>query len=106
VLDIEPGDQIFSYVRGAVVAVSTASAGGYRADRPAELPGEYWTDKGYRADVRYREFRTPLQLASIPREWRDDGKEDPFRVTGAVKIGYLYPISSAFSDELLELLEG
>jgi hypothetical protein len=104
VLDIEPGNQIVSYVRGALVAISTATTSGYRADRPADLPGDLWTDKGYRADVHYRPIREPLRLDSIPREWRDGGKEDPFRVTGAVKLGYLFPISTAFFDELLELL--
>jgi 5-methylcytosine-specific restriction enzyme B len=102
VLDVEPGDRLVSYVRGSVVAIGTALTSGRHERRPDELP-DLWTGQGYRADVRYEELTRPLPRERIPRIWRDGRKEDPFRVTGEVKIGYLFPISASFFEELTAL---
>jgi hypothetical protein len=105
-LDVREGDRIVSYVRGSVVAVSTAVADGYRAPRPADLPGDLWVDLGYRVDVDYQAARRPIERDDISELWRLGSKEEPFRRDGAVKQGYLFPISSSFFDELMQLTGG
>lgn len=101
---IETGDRIVSYVRGRLVAIGTSISDGYEAERPGDLP-DLWTRRGYRADIRYQSLPRDIPLERIPMRWREGGKEDPFRVTGAVKIGYLFPISQSFFTELLELAD-
>jgi 5-methylcytosine-specific restriction enzyme B len=104
-LDVREGDRIVSYVRGSVVAVSTAVADGYRAPRPAELPVALWAELGYRVDVEYRPLPRPIERDEISELWRFGSKEEPFRRDGAVKQGYLFPISSSFFTELMKLAQ-
>jgi 5-methylcytosine-specific restriction enzyme B len=103
VLDVRDGDQIVSYVRGSVVAVSTATSDGYRAERPDELPASLWSSDGFRVDVSYANLTRPLHREEIPTVWRDASKEEPFRRDGYVKQGYLFPISASFFAELMDL---
>lgn len=59
---VAPGDLVFSYWNAAIRAIGVVHSFGYDAPKPSEFgdAGRNWDNIGYRVDVEYSEFRTPV----------------------------------------------
>src|SRR5262245_54744588 len=62
---VQPGDVIFSYVGGRMVAVSIAKTAAQDSPRPRDLGEGLWEDAGKRIEVEYRDLATPLSIAGL-----------------------------------------
>src|SRR6516162_351713 len=95
--DIEPGDIIFSYVHGAIVATSAAKSRAYDSPRPAEFKStkSKWKQNGRRGDVAYQELTKPVPLPEVVHAIQPllPSRFSPIRsdATGANE-GYLYSL--------------
>jgi hypothetical protein len=99
--DVQPGDRIVHYARGHVRALSTAATGALEYRRPTGLPGEKWDIDGRLVRTVYRTLSEPLPLAQIPLGLRvEEPATGPFDRSGAVKQGYLYPLTERLADGL------
>ena len=93
VANVEEGDIIFHYCQGRIVAVSTASKGGYEAERPDELPDDAWENDGWRADLQYHELDEPIGLEQFSEKLQKEQSErGPLEEGGGVKQGYLFEL--------------
>ena len=63
--EVKPGDLIFSYANAAIQGFGFATTHCYSCPRPNEFGkiGEAWDSKGWRADVNFKKFPTPLRTA-------------------------------------------
>ena len=69
VASVKPGDVIFSYVRGAIVARGEAETEVYHAPKPAGFDHEdVWENQGRRVDVAYFDLKVPLVVRDIADE--------------------------------------
>lgn len=61
--EVAPGDLVFSYVEGHLIAWGLARSFGYDAPKPLEFgeAGHYWSKIGYRVDVEYHRVATPVR---------------------------------------------
>ena len=99
--DVQPGDRILHYARGHVRALSTAATGALEYRRPTGLPGDKWAIDGRLVRSVYQTLSAPLPLDAIPLALRlDEPAAGPFNRSGAVKQGYLYPITDRLVDGL------
>jgi hypothetical protein len=96
---LQPGDMVMHYARGAIRAVGRVEAPAIAADRPYGLP-EIWQSPGWMVPVRYFDLAQPIQRNELPLEWRLAAA--PFDRNGAVKQIYLSPVSDDFAAELLD----
>lgn len=101
--EVEVGDLVFHYSRKHVVALGRADTAAYDALLPREFPSDAWGHDGWRIDVTYGQLADPIALDEIPSLWREGTKEEPFDIRGAVKQGYLYPLSDTFAFEMFDL---
>jgi hypothetical protein len=99
--EIQPGDVIFHYARGAIRALGSAQSTASTAERPYDLP-DVWGSDGWGVVVTYFDVSQPIGRDEIPLEWRRDSGEVPFDRNGDVKQGYLFPVSRAFAAELFD----
>ena len=102
VMDLAPGDRVFHYANGAIVALGVVTETPVEAKRPQELPGELWNSDGYLARVAYFELEKPIDLNEI-QDRRDD--VGPFDRNGGVKQIYLSAIERAFGASLRDQFE-
>jgi hypothetical protein len=99
--DVRFGDTIFHYARKSLLAVSEATAAPTSGPRPADVPDTGWGTEGHFVRVAYRDLERPISLDEIPHEWRRE-EGGPFTKDGAVQQGYLFPLSDAFVQRLVE----
>ena len=103
---IRDGDPIVSYVKGRVVAVSTAVGEAYSAPKPDEFgsAGNEWSNEGWRVDADYRSLKEEISpkehLKSIKPLLPD--KYSPLKSDGNGNQAYLFEIGK----ELFEFLMG
>lgn len=66
VREVRPGDLIFSYSHAAVQGFGFAKTHAYSCPRPNEFGkvGESWDVRGWRADIQFTRFPTPLRTAN------------------------------------------
>jgi hypothetical protein len=99
---LRPDDLILHYSTSSssLRAVGRVTASAQDAPYPTNRALQPWEEDGYLAKVDYSELQAPIQLQSIPGEWRTQ-ELGPFNRTGNVNQGYLFPLSTAFYDELV-----
>lgn len=96
------GDIVFHYANGKLRAVSEVTEAAIKANRPTEFPSTAWEKAGNLAKLAYYELTNPIPLENIPLEWRLEVPKGPFDKFGAIKQGYLFPLSDDFAQKLLE----
>jgi hypothetical protein len=64
---VQPGDLIFSYVDGAIIAVALANTCAHDSRRPADFgrSADKWAHDGRRVDIAYQRLPQALPLADF-----------------------------------------
>ena len=106
---IEPGDIVFHYADGAVVAISEAMAKCFKYPQPIELSGHGWGSIGYRVELKYHILDVPFSL----KPYRVDivknraAKYSSFKSDGEAVQGYMFELENElailFANELLKI---
>ena len=96
-MQLRRGDAVLHYVDGFVRSVSHVTEPFTRERRPIAQPGFDSARPGYPVRVAYLDASRPVALADIPLEWRLE-PGGPFTHTGAVRQGYLFPLSEVFKE--------
>ncbi len=102
--DVSVGDVVLHYYKQAIWAVGTVTHAAVPAPRPPGLPADLWGRDGRLVRVTYNELETPVARTAIPHGRRaDEPGPGPFDSTAdhGVKLGYLWPLSSAFAEWFL-----
>jgi hypothetical protein len=98
---LREGDLVLNYANTQLRAVSRVVAESKPTSRPDPDRDQAWGEEGLRAELEYRDLAVPLALGEIPVEWRTrEGSPGPFTKDGAVKQGYLFPVSDRFAARL------
>jgi len=107
--EVSPGDLVFSYAFAVVQAVGVARTYCYSCPQPDEFGrvGAAWNALGWRVDVEFQRFSTPLRTADymnqlrdlLPTKYSPIKKSDGFGNQGA----YLAEISRLMASRVLEL---
>ena len=96
---LRAGDVVLNYantqIRGRSEVIDEAKA----SPRPDPEADQAWNDEGLRAELSYHDLQAPIALSDIPNDWRQ-GEGGPFTKDGAVKQGYLFPLSDDFVAKL------
>src|SRR3954465_3519354 len=66
--EVRPGDVVFSYVGGRIVAVAVARTAAFDRPRPDDLV-EAWEDAGKKVEVEYRDLEEPLAVGEVVGEF-------------------------------------
>jgi hypothetical protein len=103
---VRPGDAIFSYVSGRIVAVSIAKTSAYASPRPTGLGEGLWEDAGKKVDVEYRDLSTPVSIAEIVAELRPllPERYSPLNRFGTGNQGYLFSLPPRARRLLLDMI--
>ena len=104
---INVGDPILSYVKGQIIAVSTAVAQAYSAPKPVEFgtAGTEWSDDGWRADADYQLLKQKVS----PKQHLDKiahllpSKYSPLQSNGDGNQAYLFEISKELFEVFMDL---
>ncbi|PFH90620.1 HNH endonuclease [Bacillus sp. AFS088145] len=105
--EIKKDDRIFHYVKGNIVAISTAIDECIKASKPTIMQGHsQWNDEGYLVNVKYFELDLPL---NVRENFNDISpllpiKYSAFQQDGSGNQGYLYPCNEELAIKLLELI--
>ena len=105
VSELKDGDLVVHYAGQYLQAIGTVTGVPTHASRPAELPTEPWNADGRLAPIKYTLLDPPVTLGAIPIELRI-AEGGPFTADGAVKQGYLFPLSEKFFRALIPLVPG
>src|SRR6516164_1250659 len=89
-LDVQPGDLIFSYVNGAIVAASVAKSAAYDSPKPKGFKD--WEAAGRRVDVEYEKLSNLLPLETFQSEIKTllPEKYSPLKHEGKVPIRAIF----------------
>jgi hypothetical protein len=106
--DVRPGDVIFSYVGGKIVAVAVAKTTAYDSPRPTGLGEGLWEEAGKRIDVEYRDLSAPLAIAGVVAEVQPllPERYSPLNRFGTGNQGYLFSLPPRVGRLLLERIGG
>lgn len=96
---VQAGDLVVHYARGAIRALGRVEAPATPADRPYSRP-EVWESPGWMVRVRYFDLAQPIQRDELPLVWRLAAV--PFDRNGKVKQIYLSPVPDDLAAELLD----
>ena len=102
--EVRPGDLIFSYVGGKIVAVAVAKTAAYDSPRPRDMGEGLWEDEGKRVDVEYRDLSIPLAIPdvlSIIQPLLPD-RYSPLTRFGTGNQGYLFALPPRAGRFLLD----
>ncbi len=94
------GDTVVHYCRGYVVALGQVVTEPVQARRPYGPVAE--RDHGWLTRVEYFDLPDALPLTALPERSASDG---PFDKNGAVKQGYLFPLTDDYADAMRGLTE-
>lgn len=105
--EVAPGDMVFSYRDGHVVACGLISSYCYESPKPDEFgkTGQNWSQIGWRVDVRYSDtspFRPKDRLDRIAPFLT--AEHAPLKANGGGKEFYLTKISSEFAGVIIDAL--
>lgn len=96
---VEPGDIVLHYADQKVQALGVVVAGSVPSRRPDSLPSDMWEQDGRLVRLDYLDSSRPVHRNDIPEEWRlSEPTEGPFQLDGAIKLGYLFPVSAGFYE--------
>jgi hypothetical protein len=104
---VRPGDIIFSYVGGRIVAVAVAQTAAYDSPRPGGMGEGLWEDDGKRIDVDYRDLAPGLPIAVLLPEIQPllPDKYSPLNRNGTGNQGYLFPVPPRVGRLLLDRVD-
>lgn len=94
-----PGDHVLHYASGALCAISTVTEPPSERSKDIDAEPGVGNPVGYFTPVDYSDLEQSIELEAIPKEWRMS-EGGPFNKDGAVKQGYLYPITTEFAGRL------
>lgn len=106
--DVEPGDLVFSYANGYIIAVGVATSNAFSASKPRDFgnAGETWSNDGWRVNVDFTKAENPIapknHLSLIARLLPE--KYSPIQANGRGNQVYLTSISEELGSTLLGLL--
>jgi hypothetical protein len=108
--EVQRGDLVFSFADARLQAVGVAKLPCYSCPRPDEFGkvGEAWNQRGWRVDVQFQRFQSPLRVAAVATRIAPHlpSKYSPIQQDGRGNQGaYLAEISQTLSRLLLELAE-
>ncbi len=92
------GDIVLHYSSGYLRAVGRVTHEAVEADRPTSQDLQ-WDERGWVVQLDYLDLDPTIPLETIPVEWRES-ERGPFARTGQVNQGYLFPLSTAFAEQL------
>jgi hypothetical protein len=105
-LDVRPGDIVFSFAGSLIKAIGVATSSGYSSTKPKAFgtAGDYWAEDGWKVDVEFTFVDKPIRPKDhmkligplLPQKY------SPIRPSGDGLQVYL----AAISDELGNLLIG
>jgi hypothetical protein len=98
--ELAAGDLVFHFADQRIRAVSRVRAPARSQPRPYELPSQLWQEDGWLAEVDYQDLAEPIHRDEIPIQWRRPRREPCFDISGAIVVGYLFPISEDFAGKL------
>ena len=105
---VVPGDVIFSYANGSIIAVGVALGVARTSNKPTDFgnAGQVWSNDGWRVDVDFHRVEKPISpknhmsiLAPLLPE-----KYSPIQASGRGNQVYLTSISAELGQALLGLL--
>ena len=96
---VRPGDTVLNYANTRIRGRSEALADAAELPRPDPEADQAWEEDGLRVEIAYHDLPVPVALEDIPTEWRR-AEGGPFTRDGAVKQGYLFPVSDDFAAKL------
>ena len=105
---VVPGDVIFSYANGSIIAVGVALGVARTSNKPTDFgnAGQVWSNDGWRVDVDFHRVEKPISpknhmsiLAPLLPE-----KYSPIQASGRGNQVYLTSISAELGQTLLGLL--
>jgi hypothetical protein len=102
-LEVRPGDLIFSYVKGVIVAASVAKSAAYDSTKPKGFKD--WETEGRRVDVEYEKLSNPLRLEAFQSDFKTflPEKYSPLKKRGkGANQGYLFRIPPRAGRLLLD----
>jgi hypothetical protein len=104
---VRPGDVIFSYVGGRIVAVSIAKTAPHDSPRPRDLGEGLWEDAGKRIEVEYQDLATPLTIAGVIADLQPLMAErySPINRNGTGNQGYLFALPPRAGRFLLDRID-
>jgi putative restriction endonuclease len=111
-LEVRPGDVVFSYVDQKMVAVSVATSLAIDSDRPGEFgKDDTWIKDGWRIDATYQRLQVPLSIASVRSELQPllPTVYSPLNKIGGGNQGYLFhipPRPGRLLEQRIEELNG
>ena len=103
--EVQKGDCIFHYVKGFIVAISTATDPCTTAPKPSIMRYHNdWNNEGYLVKVDYHELDVPLNVKASFNDILPHLpiKYSAFQQNGDGNQGYLYPCNEELSITLLE----
>lgn len=89
---VRPSDVVLHYAKGAVRAISRATASASDAPRPSSLPDGVWDQLGWLLPVDMNDLAQPITLDEIPPMMRYQQAQPMFNQHGGVVQGYLYQV--------------
>ena len=106
--EVVPGDVIFSYANGSIIAVGVALGVARTSNKPTDFgnAGQVWSNEGWRVDVDFHRVERPL----TPKNHMSilapmlPGKYSPIQANGNGNQVYLTSISAELGQALLGLL--
>ena len=106
--EVAPGDVIFSYANGSIIAVGAALGVARTSNKPTDFgnAGQVWSNEGWRVDVDFHRVDRPL----TPKNHMSilapmlPGKYSPIQANGNGNQVYLTSISAELGQALLGLL--
>lgn len=106
--EIVPGDIVFSYVRGQIIAVGVAVSSSYTSPKPREFgkAGDVWSQEGWKVDVDFKIADSPVapkNHLSLIRPLLPE-RYSPLQSNGQGNQAYLFGISPELGQLLLGLL--
>lgn len=104
VAKIEPGDIVYSYVKGKILAISTANSYAYRAPVPRDSEAQVvWLQNGWKVDLDYVDLIEPIPIDEVLAELLPlmPSSHSPLTVNGKGFNGYVFKIDEYASDFLL-----
>jgi len=105
--EVRPGDLIFHYVRGQIVAMSQARSVAYHSPRPSEFDksSDAWALNGRKVDCSYTHFRKAINVSDHMEEIRPllPEKYSPLTRSGRGSELYLVSIPDFLGRLLLRL---
>ena len=105
---IRKGDYILHSVKGKIMAISIAESDCYEANQPKELVAADttvdWNDEGYRVDVYYYDFDTPVNITEHS-EWLSEHRvdESAFDANGRGRRQYMCNLAREHAAFILEI---